>query len=163
MLKKLGIFFVVLLSICILTENICKAGEILDDFQSRIFDIKLKIVLKSLDLKNAGVEKRKQDRLELLEMKYRGNVPAQVRQDTYRAEDAVNKAENVFKAIEGEIKSLKSEIVKYYKGNTPEGLKKGIDDLLASYYQESTEISKRAIEDMRAIQKEMQNNMERIR
>lgn len=146
-MKKLSLFISVLLCMCILTARICKADEMLDDFKSRISDIQSKISSKSLDLNLAMLEKRKQDKLESLEMSYRGRVPAQVKQDSYRAEDALKKAEDEFKAIEGEIKSLKSEIVKYYKGKTPKGLKKEIDDLLISYYQKSTENSTKAIEE----------------
>lgn len=135
-MKKLGVYLFVLFTICILTANISKADDVLDDFHSQISNIESNISSKSLDLNLARIRHLSQQKRERLEISYRGRVPADVQQDSYRAEDALNKAENEFKAIEGDINSLKSEIVKYYKGKTPKKLKKEIDDLLISYYKQ---------------------------
>ena len=145
-MKKIVIFILIIFCTFIVTEDVCKADDVIDDFKSRLSDMKTEILMKHLDVVKAMSQVVLQRDLESLEIQYRGYVPAEVKRKTYLAHDALNNADKEFEVVLARMKSLKTEIVQYYKGQTPNELKKMLADLFKLWEEKFIENSNKKIE-----------------
>ena len=82
----------------------------------------------------------------MLELSYRGNIPRDVRD--YRTKNEATAAERDFMSLGKEIASLKTEIVKYYKGKVPKNLKNKITEVQESYSEKELEVRKFTVNTM---------------
>lgn len=135
-MTKITVLIVCVALFCVLNPPIAKADDMEDDFRTRLFDFKIEIIKKSADLKRAYIRSDAQNEREILDLQYRGRVSSDLRDQGYRNEDNKRLAEKDYEQLGKEIKVLKTEINKYYKGKTPRALKAKMTEVDKLYLEE---------------------------
>ncbi len=147
-MKRIIIITVIFLGLGFINTSFAARDEVAEDYSNRLNEYRIEIVRKAGAWRQAIIGKHYQNNREMLELNYRGNIPRDVRDDLHRTKNEATGAERDFISLGKEIASLKTEIVKYYKGKVPKNLKNKIAEVQEYYSEKELEVRKFTVDTM---------------